>query len=65
MSDLLTAIAGLVLVAVFPIAIIAVYRWQARQEEKFQRWMEEDSAAVRKWADEQRDTIERRARKEM
>jgi hypothetical protein len=37
MLDLLTAIAGLALVAVFPVAIIAVYRWQARKEQKLQR----------------------------
>jgi len=63
MIDIITAIAGLALVAVFPVAIIAFYRWQAREEDKFQSWMEEESAMTRKWADEQRASIEQRSRR--
>jgi hypothetical protein len=64
MTDLLTALAGLALVAVFPIAIIAVYRWQARREAEFRR-QDEEIARLQSRVHEARDNIERRARKGM
>ena len=63
MSDALTAIAGVVLVLIFPVAVIAFYRWQDRDRDQMLRWHEEDQEQVREWEAEQRANIEQRARR--